>query len=216
MNCGRTWRRSCMGRWRAAWTATGIFLRAGAVIDISAAGTVSMGGGRPPMPPEGKLPDCSGRGGFPAQQLPCWSLIGRVGEQGRIFYVGSGTTLLVPTEGQLFLGVDDDQLDDNSGRWIVSVVKTNQLSIRGTRALWVGFTNGTSPRDRETELRGNCGEFMRVYVPREVGNGFTDLCGYQGGTCERVCDWQGNSFPCSAISQGGNRDGSRIALCRLP
>jgi hypothetical protein len=80
---------------------------------------------------------------------------------------------------------------------------------------WLGFANETSPQDREVELHQSCkADFRRVYVPLESGNRFTDLCRSVGKTCERVCDWQGNIISCSAVSQGGNRDGSRIALCR--
>jgi hypothetical protein len=69
-------------------------------------------------------------------------------------------------------------------------------------------------QDRDLELRQNCGDFKRVYVPENLGNKFTALCGYLGQSCESVCDWEGTSFPCSAVSLGGRRDGTRIALCR--
>ena len=79
---------------------------------------------------------------------------------------------------------------------------------------WLGFANGASPFDREGELRQNCGtDFKRVYVPPAAGNRFTDLCGQVGMTCDKVCDWEGHSFPCNAVSLGGHRDGTRIALC---
>ena len=82
-------------------------------------------------------------------------------------------------------------------------------------ATWLGFQNGTGAQDREIELHQNCSPvFQRVYVPIERGNGFSDLCDSVGQTCEKVCDWEGTSFSCSAISQGGRRDGSRIALCK--
>ena len=80
---------------------------------------------------------------------------------------------------------------------------------------WLGFQNGTGAQDREMELHQNCSPvFQRIYVPFERGNGFSDLCDSVGQTCEKVCDWEGTSFSCSAISQGGRRDGSRIALCK--
>jgi len=82
-------------------------------------------------------------------------------------------------------------------------------------ATWLGFQNGTGAQDREMELHQNCSPvFQRIYVPLERGNGFSDLCESVGQSCERVCDWEGTSFSCSSISQGGRRDGSRIALCR--
>ncbi len=87
-------------------------------------------------------------------------------------------------------------------------------SSGSAQAVWLGFANETSPQDREAELRKNCGDFKRVFVPHDAGNKFTDLCRHEGKTCEKVCDWEGNSFSCSAVSLGRPRDGSRIALCR--
>lgn len=89
-------------------------------------------------------------------------------------------------------------------------------SARASR--WLGFSNCTSPKDRETELRNRCaGNFERVEVPAAGGScaplTFDGLCESQGLQCERVCDWEGNSKPCNEISQGPSRDGSRIALC---
>ena len=80
---------------------------------------------------------------------------------------------------------------------------------------WIGFQNETSAQDRERELHRNCSlNFTRIFVPAEGGNAFTDLCESVGKVCERVCDWEGSSFSCSAVSQRGRRDGTRIALCR--
>lgn len=105
-----------------AWTATGSFVNPGDVVVVSASGNVSMGGGWPPMPPMGRPPNCGGRSGFPAGQLPCWSLIGRIGENGEMFYVGSKIAFRASLPGQLFLGVNDDNLGDNSSNWTATVL----------------------------------------------------------------------------------------------
>ena len=94
---------------------------------------------------------------------------------------------------------------------VPGAVKANPLEAQ---AVWFGFANETSPPDRETELRRRCGDFRRVYVPVDAGNRFTELCAKEGKTCDRVCDWEGRIFPCSAVSLGGRRDATRIALCR--
>jgi BON domain/zinc-ribbon domain len=83
-----------------------------------------------------------------------------------------------------------------------------------TQQARLGFANGNVAQDRDAELRRNCGDFKRVYVPDNVGNKFTDLCGYVGKVCEKVCDWEGRTLSCDAISLGGNRDGTRVAVCR--
>jgi len=206
------------------WTATGIFLNAGAVVQLSASGGVSFSRGSKPGPPAGDPPDCltvaNGPYGwraapYVANQLPCSSLLGRVGENGVVFYVGAGTTFRAATSGQLYLGVNDNNFGDNSGFWTAIIaVKTNPPSTTGAQEAWSGFANGNVAQDRDAELRRNCGDFRRVYVPDNIGNKFTDLCGYVGKTCEKVCDWQGSIISCDAISQGGNRDGTRVVLCR--
>jgi hypothetical protein len=92
----------------------------GDAVTISASGAVSMGGGWAPGPPEGLAKTCK-KIGFPAPNLRCWSLIGRVGEDGTPFYVGNGLLLHASTSGELYLGVNDDQLGDNSGSWTAVV-----------------------------------------------------------------------------------------------
>jgi hypothetical protein len=109
-----------------AWTDTGKYLNAGDEVTMTAGGAVSMGGGWPNYQPagSGKDPNCGGRGGFPAGDLPCWSLIGRVGD-GPIFYVGNGTKIQAPNSGELLLGVNDNILGDNTGNWFATIVTPN-------------------------------------------------------------------------------------------
>ena len=53
--------------------------------------------------------------------LPCWSLIGRIGN-GSPFEVGDGGIYTV-ANGELYLGVNDDPtaFGDNSGYWTVAM-----------------------------------------------------------------------------------------------
>jgi hypothetical protein len=102
------------------WTDTGRYLNGGDEVTITASGAVSMGAGWVPLPPAGKGPNCGGRGGFPDGGVPCWSLIGRVGD-GPIFYVGNGSTIQAPNSGELLLGVNDNILGDNTGNWVASI-----------------------------------------------------------------------------------------------
>jgi hypothetical protein len=107
-----------------AWTDTGKYLNAGDVVNITASGLVSMGGGWTPLPPAGKVPNCGSLGGFPDGQLPCWSLIGRVGD-GPIFEVGNGRKIAAQNSGELLLGVNDNILGDNTGNWYATIVAPN-------------------------------------------------------------------------------------------
>ena len=201
------------------WTPTGIQLQVGDDVTVTARGVIrtNLNGAR--ATPAGTLPDCMDVGTvrvpFVAPELPCWSLLGRIGPSGNVFEVGTSRRFTANANGELYLGVNDNFFGDNSGHWTAGVaVSTSPLGVHSTKGGWFGFANDTSPQDREVELRQNCGNFKRVDVPDEVGNKYTDLCRSVGGTCERICDWQGTSFPCDAVSRGGARDGTRVVLCR--
>jgi hypothetical protein len=113
------------------WTNTGITLRAGDSVTVTASGLIAVeaGGRIPPKAPGGFAPDCAaaasiygGRFGvFPASQLPCWSLIGRIGGNGMVFEVGARTTFQARSSGVLLLGINDDSFANNSGFWTANV-----------------------------------------------------------------------------------------------
>jgi hypothetical protein len=113
------------------WTDTGINLRQGDSVEVTATGRVAVEttGRIPPKAPGGFAPDCraaaaiyGGRFGvFPAPQLPCWSLIGRIGANGIIFEVGARGTFQARRDGRLFLGINDDTLANNAGFWTAAV-----------------------------------------------------------------------------------------------
>jgi len=113
------------------WTDTGINVRPGDSVTVIASGLVAVeaGGRIPPKAPGGFAPDCraaasiyGGRFGvFPAPQLPCWSLIGRIGGNGAIFEVGARGTFQARSDGRLLLGINDDSLANNSGFWTAAI-----------------------------------------------------------------------------------------------
>jgi serine/threonine protein kinase len=113
------------------WTDTGINLRAGDSVMVAASGWIAVeaGGRIPPKAPGGFAPDCraaasiyGGRFGiFPASQLPCWSLIGRIGGNGIVFEVGARGTFRARSGGVLLLGINDDSFANNSGFWTAVV-----------------------------------------------------------------------------------------------
>jgi serine/threonine protein kinase len=107
------------------WMDTGVTVHSGAAVGISAAGTVYLAGPGTTQAPGGD-PSCrpatsyTTRGSqFPAPQLPCWSLIARIGN-GQPFEVGS-SILVTATTGRLYLGVNDDSFSGNTGIWTVKI-----------------------------------------------------------------------------------------------
>jgi hypothetical protein len=113
------------------WTGTGISLPAGTV-SFKASGTINVAGGDPDgnNTPNGDgpaNPTCIAgpgeySGSWTAPGLPCWSLIGRVGN-GTPFFIGDSANLDIKTPGELYLGVNDETgyFGDNSGSWTVQV-----------------------------------------------------------------------------------------------
>jgi hypothetical protein len=113
-----------------SWTDTGIPLDEGSSISLRASGKIEVVEGDPGTTPAGN-PDCvrpDGQhfnkdiGEWVAPSLDCWSLIGKVGEYGEAFVVGTGVdNKSVQTSGSLYLGVNDHThlFEDNSGSWTV-------------------------------------------------------------------------------------------------
>lgn len=107
------------------WTDTGVTVRSGAAVGISATGNVYVAAAGSSQPPGG---DSSCRPAtsyaahsslFPAPQLPCWSLIARIGD-GQPFEVGT-SILVSATTGRLYLGVNDDSFSGNAGIWTAKI-----------------------------------------------------------------------------------------------
>jgi hypothetical protein len=104
------------------WTATGVTLREGMEVEITATGLIEAtpeSDKRPffhRVPPEGRAERVKQ---VPHPKLPALGMLGRIGE-GPVFYVGAGSQFTVTASsgsGALFLGINDDVVEDNSGEW---------------------------------------------------------------------------------------------------
>ncbi|HKY22639.1 MAG TPA: hypothetical protein VJM31_15610 [Vicinamibacterales bacterium] len=101
------------------WTDTGLVVQPGERIAFEADGTVTFGlnmtagaDGNKDMPPNAN---------YPVRTMSVGGLIGRVGN-GRPFAIGSTRTPIeMPNGGRLFLGVNDDELKDNSDGFNVAI-----------------------------------------------------------------------------------------------
>ncbi len=106
---------------RTAWNDTGIFVRAGDVVTINASGTIQMStNGNDTATPAGSS---TGRraNNAPVREAPAGALLAKVGNEAPQV-VGQGVAMSWPVSGQLYLGVNDDHLPDNSGEYIATVV----------------------------------------------------------------------------------------------
>ena len=102
------------------WNDAGITVKKGDRIAFSTSGQISYGQGMTAGPDgNGSLrrPD------YPVPAMPVGGLIGRVGN-GTPFPIGSNAQpIVMPNDGRLMLGVNDNELDDNSGAFTVTVTK---------------------------------------------------------------------------------------------
>ena len=103
------------------WTDTGVNVRAGDVIRFDPSGVIQWGPGRRDGP-AGEINSPYNRS-RPMANQPGGALIGRIGtDTGDMFYVGADRgTFRARTSGRLYLGVNDDYLQDNSGTFRVVV-----------------------------------------------------------------------------------------------
>jgi hypothetical protein len=111
------------------WTDTGVVLKQGQSVKVTAHGTMNWYtgacNGKCTSTPSGI--SCPG-GGPMRLGLPCLSLLGRVGKNGRPFEVGESTVFTASTPGKLFLGVNDENLSDNTGAWTATISSTSDFA----------------------------------------------------------------------------------------
>jgi hypothetical protein len=103
------------------WTDTNITVRGGQMVSFSVSGQVFVRRDN-----AGVGPDGSGQGGrgFPVPEMLAGGLIGRIGTNGAPFAIGGNTQpIRMPANGRLWLGINDNELDDNSGTFQVVVTQ---------------------------------------------------------------------------------------------
>jgi hypothetical protein len=105
---------------RTRWTDAGIDVRAGQQIVFSATGQVRWGPNRRDgAAGERNSPFNQGR---PMPDRNAAALIGKIGENGDPFFIGDDREpIRVRGSGRLFLGINDDFLEDNSGTLRVAI-----------------------------------------------------------------------------------------------
>ena len=106
-----------------AWVDTGIDVNVGDTVAFQASGEVAFGrSAGMTASPDGNASYHNAR--YPDPTVPVGALIGRVGAKGKPFGIGSqAQPLPMPASGRLYLGVNDNDLSDNSGAFTVVVSK---------------------------------------------------------------------------------------------
>jgi hypothetical protein len=112
-------------------TDTGLDLRSGDSVTISATGTVTAGRRAGDVSPDGGRAGIGGAllGTRPVPNAGVGALVGYIrlsnGQITQPFLVGSQQTITAPADGRLFLFINDDNYADNSGSFDVRIVQTS-------------------------------------------------------------------------------------------
>jgi len=103
------------------WTDTGISVKKGDRISFRATGQIQWVPGQT-APPDGN--DAARRPDYPVTAMPVGGLIGKVGNSAP-FPIGSNSQpIVMPADGRVMLGVNDNDWSDNSGFFSVVVTKS--------------------------------------------------------------------------------------------
>ena len=101
------------------WTNSGWVVKKGQRIRITGSGTINMGGGR--TTEAGGLYDLEDPSKL-LKSVPTGALIAVIGDDNNDFiYVGTSREFIAERDGSLFLGVNEGNLNDNSGAFDVKV-----------------------------------------------------------------------------------------------
>jgi len=111
---------------RNAWTPTGLTVRRGQWVTFSSTGEIHIGGDGNPSANPGGVANNAKAPGAPVANGVAGALIGRVGNSAP-FIIGSQSRVQMPAAGQLFLGVNDGNLQDHDGAFQV------QVALEGVR-----------------------------------------------------------------------------------
>ena len=111
---------------RQQWTATGVTVRRGETISFNTTGQIQLSADSNDMASSagaksGRYPTANA----PMPRVLAGGLIARIGN-GEPFPIGDQTSLPMPAAGQLFLGINDDNLDDNQGEFRVEISRAQR------------------------------------------------------------------------------------------
>jgi len=101
------------------WTDSGFDVTAGDRVHVTATGTVFHNGSSS-AGPDG-VPDPGLRAFNVLKDADHAGLLGRIGETGAAFHLGGRATLTAPATGRLYLGVNDQGVENNGGAYEVTV-----------------------------------------------------------------------------------------------
>ena len=102
------------------WVNSGFTVRRGEALRFSATGDVMWSTEAADRATPGGAPNRKQPGRPPVANAPGGALIARI-DNGKPFLIGNQGLVKMPTNGQLFLGINDDVLTDNTGDFFVTI-----------------------------------------------------------------------------------------------
>ena len=102
------------------WTDTGIAVRAGDLLTFTASGQIRLSTNADDVATAAGAKSGRLAPNAPVPDAPAGALIVRVGNSEPVF-AGDGRPVRMPASGQLFLGINDDHVDDNNGMFRVTI-----------------------------------------------------------------------------------------------
>jgi hypothetical protein len=107
------------------WVSTGLTVRRGEQVSFSATGRVQLSDDPGDVAHSAGSLRQRNAPGSPLPQNFAGALIARVGNSAP-FPIGDNTApIAMPAAGQLFLGINDDEVSDNRGEFVVNIARTN-------------------------------------------------------------------------------------------
>jgi hypothetical protein len=97
-------------------------VRRGEVLRFNTTGEVRVGGGAEDVAQPAGVTGGRTAAGTPIPSSIVGALIGRIGN-GQPFGIGNQTSVPMPAAGMLFLGINDNNFDDNSGEFRVEITR---------------------------------------------------------------------------------------------
>ena len=105
----------------AGWVSTGLRVRRGEVIAFNTTGEIQLSTNAADRARSAGMPRTAA--GAPVPNVNAGGLIGRIGN-GAPFAIGDQASVPMPNAGLLYLAVNDDELSDNSGAFVVQLRRT--------------------------------------------------------------------------------------------
>jgi hypothetical protein len=108
------------------WTPSGLTVRRGDRLNFSTSGEIQLSADGNDVATGAGARSRRTAAGSPLPSAFAGALIGRVGPNGPVFAIGEQASLTVQENGQLFLGINDDETGDNRGEFRVKIQRAGR------------------------------------------------------------------------------------------